>query len=201
MFYKIVNNQTPDYLQVLVPPYVSDTNNYNLRNRHNINIPLNRLSVYQQSFFPSSITLWNELDLHIRQIPTFSSFKLQLQQLYFHNVKPPRYYFYGDRLLSILHARLRNKCSALSADLNKANLVHDAYCACGYTSESVEHYLLYCNNFASQRNVMLTELTHLDIPVTIDLLLFGNDNLDTKDNFVIFSAVHKYIKETQRFSL
>ena len=48
---------------------------------------------------------------------------------------------------------------------------------------------------------MLTELTHLDIPVTIDLLLFGNDNLDTKDNFVIFSAVHKYIKETQRFSL
>ena len=123
------------------------------------------------------------------------------EQLYFYNVKPPRYYFYGDRLLSILHARLRNKCSALSADLNKANLVHDAYCACGYTSESVEHYLLYCNNFESQRNVMLIELTHLDIPVTIDLLLFGNDNLDTKDNFVIFSAVHKYIKETQRFSL
>ena len=200
MFYKIVNNQTPDYLHELVPPYVSDTTNYDLRNRQNISVPLNRLSAYQQSYFPSCIDLWNKLDLNIRQSPTILAFKMQLQKLYFQNVKPPVYYFYGDRLLSILHARLRNKCSALRADLHKVNLVYDAYCTCGYKSESVEHYLLYYNNFITQRNVMINELTHLDIPVTVDLLLFGNDSLDIDENCSVFSIVQKYIKETKCFS-
>jgi predicted solute-binding protein len=36
LFNKIVNGQVPDYLTELVPPTVSDTNNYNLRNRLNI---------------------------------------------------------------------------------------------------------------------------------------------------------------------
>jgi hypothetical protein len=36
LFYKIVNDQVPDYLTELVPPTVGDTNNYNLRNRLNI---------------------------------------------------------------------------------------------------------------------------------------------------------------------
>ena len=196
----IRSNQTPDYLHELVPPCVSDITNYNLRNRQNINIPLNRLSVYQQSYFPSCIDLWNKLDLNIRQNPTFLSFKLQLQKMYFQNAKPPKYYFYGDRVLSILHARLRNKCSALRADLYRANLVNDAYCTCGYMRESVEHFLLYCNNFRIQRIVMLNELTHLDLPLTLDLLLFGNENLDFNDNVLIFSSVHKFIKETKRFS-
>ena len=59
LFYKIVNGQVPDYLTELVPPTVADTNNYNLRNRLNISQPSYRLSTYQQSYFPSTIKLWN----------------------------------------------------------------------------------------------------------------------------------------------
>jgi hypothetical protein len=55
LFYKIVNGQVPDYLTELVPPTVADTNNYNLRNRLNISQPSYRLSIYQQSYFPSTI--------------------------------------------------------------------------------------------------------------------------------------------------
>jgi hypothetical protein len=70
LFYKIVNGQVPDYLTELVPPTVADTNNYNLRNRLNISQPSYRLSTYQQSYFPTTIKLWNTLDLNLRQLPT-----------------------------------------------------------------------------------------------------------------------------------
>ena len=56
--------------------------NYNLRNSHNIDVPFNRLSVYQNSYFPCNIQAWNSLDHTIRNLPMFSSFKLKLQQIF-----------------------------------------------------------------------------------------------------------------------
>jgi hypothetical protein len=46
---------------------------------------------------------------------------------------------------------------------------------------------------------MLIELNMLDkggLPVNIDILLFGNDNLSVEINTFIFSCVHKDIKVT-----
>jgi hypothetical protein len=74
LFYKIVNGQVPDYLKELVPPAVADINDYNLRNRLNMSQPSCRLSTYQQTYFPSTIKLWNTLDLNLRQLPTLPSF-------------------------------------------------------------------------------------------------------------------------------
>jgi hypothetical protein len=68
-----------------------DTNNYNLRNSHNISQTANRLSISQQSFFPSTTKLMNLLDLRIRQLLTFESFKYKLKQHYYKNAKPPSY--------------------------------------------------------------------------------------------------------------
>ena len=203
LFYKIVNGQVPDYLTELVPPTVSDTNNYNLRNRLNISQPSYRLSTYQQSYFPSTIKSWNTLDLNLRQLPTLPSFKSKLQQKYFQPKTVPSYFSFGDRYLSVLHARLRNKCSSLNSDLLKSNLVPSASCSCGYKNECSEHFLLYCNKFNLLRNNMLIELNMLDmrgLPVNIDILLFGNDDLSVEINAFIFSCVQKYIKDTRRFS-
>jgi hypothetical protein len=36
------------------------------------------------------------------------------------------------------------------------------------------------------------------LPVNIDILLFGNDNLSVEINTFIFSCVQKYIKDTRR---
>jgi hypothetical protein len=47
----IVNKEAPDYLYELVPPLVAANVNYNLRNSHNIHVPLHRLSVYLNSYF------------------------------------------------------------------------------------------------------------------------------------------------------
>ena len=84
----VVGN-TPEFLCDFIPPSVGETNNYNLRNSHNISQTTNRLSISQQSFFPSTTKLWNLLDLRIRQLSIFESFKYKLKQHYYKNAKPP----------------------------------------------------------------------------------------------------------------
>jgi hypothetical protein len=44
----------------------------------------------------------------------------------------PSYFSFGDRYLSVLHARLRNTCCSLNSDLFKSKLVPRASCSCGY---------------------------------------------------------------------
>ena len=41
MFYKLNVVNSPEFLCDLIPPSVGETNNYNLRNSHNISIPVN----------------------------------------------------------------------------------------------------------------------------------------------------------------
>ena len=119
-----------------------ETNNYNLRNSYNISQTTNRLSISQQSFFLSTTKLWNLLDLRIRQLSTFESFKYKLKQHYYKNAKPPSYYNIGNRYLNILHTRIRNNCSALHNDLFHANLIHSPSCSCGYSTENAEHFFI-----------------------------------------------------------
>ena len=144
MFYKLNVGNSPEFLCDLIPPSVGETNNYNLQNSHNISQTTNRLSISQQSFFPSTTKLWNLLDLRIRQLSTFESFKYKLKQHYYKNDKPPSYCNIGNRYLNILHTRIRNNCSALHNDLFHANLIHSPSCSCGYSTENAEHFLLYC---------------------------------------------------------
>ena len=50
---------------------------------------------------------------------------------------------------------------------------------------------------------MIIELNMLDmgaLPVNIDILLFGSDDLSVEINTFIFACVQKYIKDTVRFS-
>ena len=59
------------------------------------------------------------------------------------------------------------------------------------------------NKFNLLRNNMIIELNMLDmggLPVNIDILLFGNDDLSVEINTFIFSCVQKYIKDTRHFS-
>jgi hypothetical protein len=154
-----------------VPANVND----NLRNSHNIHVPFNRLSVYKNSYFPCTIQAWNSLDRTIRNLPIFSTFKLKLQQIIFTKRRNPQYYYVGDRFLSVLHSRMRNKCKALNGDLYHANLILN--CLCGHHNENAEHYLLHCNRFTVNCIIMLFEINQLNligIQVNIDLLSFEN---------------------------
>jgi hypothetical protein len=80
--YSIVKGDTPEYLSDLLPRTVNQANNYNLPNASNFTIPRCRLTLYQNSFFPVLIHLWNILRrqtyLSCQNCDDSNSFKLKL---------------------------------------------------------------------------------------------------------------------------
>lgn len=102
----------------------------------------------------------------------------------------------------MLHARLRNTCSILNSDLFKANLIENANCLCGHNNENAEHFLNNCSIFDIYRAVMFNaiNLLNLNIPINVELLLFGSELLTYDENCAIFTIVQKYIKDSGRFS-
>ena len=142
IFYKIHNKLCPPYLFInWLPPVTSDVNNYNLRNNQNYVPPRCRLRTSACSFIPSTVSLWNNLDISIRNSPTISLFENRVKgDIY----KPPEYYNEGSRKLNILHTRLRHQCSSLNADLSRIHVINNYKCNCGASFEDAIHNFLEC---------------------------------------------------------
>ena len=103
-----------------------------------------------------------------------------------------------DKHKQILHTRSRTGCSALRYYLYNRNLVSDALCHCG-TIENNFHFLLECRRYNVMRREMLQTVSRF-ADVSERVLLYGDSNLSDTDNELVFKAVHKYIKQTKRFS-
>ena len=116
IFYKIINNLTPNYLQEFVPPLVQDGNLYRLRSSSDIRTIYTNTNLLYNSFYPSTIREWNNLAQEIKDASSVASFKYQLNRET-RNRAPPKYYSAGSRKGPILHARLCMQCSSLNADL------------------------------------------------------------------------------------
>ena len=78
--YKIQNNLALNYLVESCPPMVGERVIYNLRNADHIALPLGRMTGYFNSFFPSSIRLWNGLGRTIKNRDSLDSFKYHLKK-------------------------------------------------------------------------------------------------------------------------
>ena len=105
----------------------------------------------------------------------------------------------GDRFLSVMHARIRNKSSNLSNDLRLNHLTQNPFCSCISEIENAEHYFFRCPKYVNERITMFRE-THSFHPLNLNKLLTGDSNLTIENNAKIFEAVQKYIKNTKRFS-
>ena len=148
------NGQAPLYLTDLIPPRVGDISNYPLRNSDDY-VSINTTTCsYANSFLPSTINAWNNLPASVKSATTLASFKRLLAQ---NNPKTPDYYFSGERLLQILHTRLRTECSSLIEDLFRRNLVQSPNCICGEI-ESNSHFLLSCARYNLIRQDMLNSI-------------------------------------------
>ena len=145
------------------------------------------------------MSLWNSLDETVRSSSTITSFKNNIKHVYSNLCVSPPYYIKGDRKLSVLHAGLRNNCSNLKHDLHSNFIEPDSTCRCGYLYKDANHYFfIICSLYLNER----VELFHSTVsyhPLSLRTLLFGDQNLSTEDNFIIFRAVHRYIRETKRF--
>ena len=143
LFFKMENGQAPLYLTDLIPPRVGDISNYPLRNSDNYVSINTNTSSYANSFLPSTIIAWNNLPASVKCATILVSFKGLLAQ---NNPKTPDNYFSGERLLQILHTRLRTECCSLNEHLFRRNLVQSPNCICGEI-ESNSHFLLSCARY------------------------------------------------------
>ena len=147
------------------------------------------------SFVQSTVLLWNNLDLNVRNSPHIACFKSRInkQTVKSRSIMPGE----GSRKLSILHARLPHQCSSLNSDLYRINITNDPKCQCGAPFVDSTHYLMEFPLYQNERDCLFRNLreTHKNI----ETLLFGNDEININENSIIFKKVRAYIRQTKRF--
>jgi hypothetical protein len=139
LMYKIVNGKAPIYLTNLIPNLVQDRTGYGLRNRNNLDVPLARLNVYANSFIPKMTHLWNGLPGEVKNLPSVNALKsYQKRKL----PKKQPLYFFGGRLESAIHARLRMKNSPLKSHLHRElHVIQSSKCPYGSgAEEDAKHF-------------------------------------------------------------
>ncbi len=194
--YKIFNNMCPLYLTDLIPDNIPTRTNYNLRTNCNVRVPFARTATFKRSFIPSTLQMWNQLPLSTRNSTSINMFKSSITTLV---DCAPNYYTCGNRLLNIIHTRLRHRCSNLNADLFLVNLSETMECHCGYTYENNYHYFIQCPSYAMYRHVMFDCIQLCGGQPDLNTILFGSNILQSNQNEAIFISVQEYIKKTKRF--
>ncbi len=157
---------------------------------------------YKKSVIPSSIKSWNSLPNDIRTNASYQSFKGNLSQVY--TSSPSALLNYGNRLVQMAHTRIRVNFSNLNSHLYRYNLIASPNCARCNTPETPRHYFFNCTSYTIQRNIMLESIQKLlsdhdiNVRITINLLLQGNQEISYNINTKIFDIVHKFINDTAR---
>ena len=118
---KLVKHLAPYYLSDLLPKLSSERTHYRLRSRENFTQFSCRTSRFQKSFFPSTITGWNSLDLDVRNSVSLPTFKAKLRSTLFPHCYNKLFDFSFSRRASIDHTRLRLGFSCLREYLFKIN--------------------------------------------------------------------------------
>ena len=89
LLYKFINNLTPDYPRVPIPPL--QENNYPFRNPPVVGQIKARTEKFKSSFYPHSLSEWNKLDPEIRESSSVSVLKKKLLS----QIRPPANSVYG----------------------------------------------------------------------------------------------------------
>ena len=192
LFFKMINRLVPSYLNSLVPVTIGSTSSYNLRGSHYLQGIACRTNLYLNSFLPSVVIDWNALPIDVRNLDSLSAFKRYINR---DKPNPNKLYFFGERKIQVIHARLPTKCSSLHQHLYFRNLIDSPLWDCGKI-ESNQHYFFECRYYHEFRNLFqsVSEIS----TVSLQTLLFGDENLSLADNGKIFTAVHSYIIDTNR---
>ena len=202
-FYKFCKHESPQYLFKLVSlrqfPHTT-------RNTENIPLFKTKHNFFKNSFFPSAVIDWNNLDHDILNVGSFSAFKNNILNF----IRPtPNNDFNCENHGGIkLISRLRVGLSYLREHKFKHSF-QDALnpiSSCGFDVESTSHYILHCPMCNDERHTLLSTSKNIDCrlldvteTVLIKTLLFGNCSVDAHTNTQIFNATIEYIVITKRF--
>ena len=195
LFHKIINGTAPNYLVKNIPESVGIRTGRTLRNSTDLSMITSRTSVFQRSFFPSTIKLWNSLNPVVRETPNISEFKRHLRPKRAGN----RSLSFGTRKLNVIWTRIRLGCSSLRGQLYRMHIVNDPTCNCGHKFEDAKHYFLECPLYNRQRIVLLNNIHKFIEHSDLDVILHGCENLAEQDNRLIIECIHSFIQDSKRF--
>ena len=212
LMFKIQNNLAPSYLADICPPLVGEVSRHNLRNAANIALPPGKATSYVNSFMPSAVRLWNDLNRDIKQSDTVDSFKYKLKKS--KGAKKNKLYPKFNGIKAVNHTRMRLGLSGLKAQRYDYNHVTSPKCDyCGARKEDPLHFFLQCRVFDTMRTILLrdvknlyrTKNLNLDLSRTIvkkelvNHLLCGDTRLNEQENKELFLIVQQFISTSKRF--
>ena len=149
------------------PKYLSDiirstARRYSSRNANNIPSVRVNNNYFVNTFFPSTISEWNKLDLSIRNSTSLNIFKGRLLQF----IRPlENSVFTCHNPIGIKYlTRLRLGFSHLRYHKFKHSFLDaiDPLCSCSTVIENTVHYFFHCPNFSAARNTFLNEIAIVD---------------------------------------
>ena len=202
-FYRVYNKQMPTYLTDVIP---ARNENYNLRNRMNVNLMRVNHNFFKNSFFPSTIIEWNKLDLEIRTSVNVASFRKKILKF----IKPSANSIFGihNPMGIKLMCRLRLGLSHLREHKFKHGFLDtiDPMCSCGRGIENTAHFFLHCSLFDTKRTTLLNGITNINSDILnridseiVQLLLYGDPNFSIPINKSILQLSIEFILNSERF--
>ena len=195
LFYKMTRQMTPNYITSCLPPLVSDINPYHRRNPLQRYGPRCRTELYKQSFFPSTVDLWNALPDFIKLSSSLAQFKRYLSK---DDVTVPPYFYSTNRSSEIIHCKLRLEISDLNSDLFKRHLTDDMSCMCGSPVENAHHFLIDCPLMNHVRLTTIHQIPNLTL-ISSNKLLHGDTEISFQENKEMFEKIQEFISLSGRF--
>ena len=177
------------------------------RNKDSIPLFNVKHNYFKNSFFPSTIIEWNNLDSNIRNSESLEIFKKRILAFIrpsanstFHCHCPDGLKLITRLSLDLSHHRFHKFTHNFQDTLNPT-------CCCG-TVETTIHYLLHCPNFSNERLTLFDKLESIDENIfskddsnISKVLPFGDDSFnDTKITSVLTASI-EYILSTKRFDI
>ena len=203
LFCKVLNNEHPQYLFNLIPvrPMLYPT-------RNALSIPLLNANhnVFKNSFFPSTIIEWNELDPSLGKAESLSLFNTNILKFIrpspnsVYNCHNPKGLKFITRLrLGLNHLREHKFKHSFQDTINPLY-------SCGLDIEPTGHFLLHCPQFVNERRTLLSTIGNINYKLLENTdsnltqkLLFGNTSFDITGNTKILNATINLILLTKRF--
>ena len=159
---------------------------------------------FKNSFFPSVINEWNNLDLEIRNSASLDIFKKHLLNFIRSNSK--NVFNINNPLGLKPLSRLRIGFSHLKEHKFKHNFPYSVnpLCSWGNEIESIVDFFLHCPNFRTQRQTLLNKLKSINASImaenensVVRTLLFGRPDFNYSTNKEIINATISFALTTE----
>ena len=192
MFNKM-NDKAPCYLKNIIPKCHQCT-----RLRNNCLPTFHcRTECFKNSFFPSNINDWFNLDSTIRNSESIAIFKKRLLSF----IRPILSNVYN--IFDPIGLKFLTRLCLGFSHLNEHRFRHNfqecinPLCSCSLETENTLHYLLRCHHFSQNR---IENFDILSDNIKTDVLLYGDPRLDGESNKIILKATISYLKTSERFT-